>query len=282
MDNCTENTELLDSLDESTSGLTREEELIYFPAARNGDKEAYEYIISKNVNLVKFVALRYKFYDYCGYDDIFQEGMIGLCRAITDFDETKGFRFSSYAVNWIKQKITRYISAKRYLIRVPFNVLEKYRTLIAEFIEIEKEQGSVTFEDMLRYAKTKGIDEKELSKFLVLTNPASFSDIVFVGEKYGDDIERSENLQSDTDIEGDFCYKELKQLINKAMDKVLKQNERDVLNRRFGLNGHKAESLSDIAADYNVTREAIRQIQMRSAEKLKRTGILKDYKYFER
>jgi RNA polymerase primary sigma factor len=256
--------------------LTPEEEKRYAELAALGDPVAKNKLVESNLRLVVSVA---KHYIGCGvsFQDLIQEGNIGLIKAVDKYDLGRGFRFSTYATWWIKQTISRAITDQNRLIRIPAHMTEtinKIKKVSRELtLSLQKEPS---FKDI---ADALGISEKELIEINQYMNSISSLDTP-LDEGDGDDT--VESLIADTkaiDPEENCEQADMLATINKVLA-TLSDREAEILCLRFGLNGHQAMTLEEVGEYEGLTKERIRQLEIKALQKLRnpnRSKLLKDY-----
>lgn len=252
----------------------QEEEKIAKRIAK-GDDEAKGILIKANLRLVISIA---KNYLGQGLDflDLIQEGNLGLIQAIKKFDYQKGYRFSTYATWWIKQRINRALADKGRLIRVPAHVWEmmnKYLQIIkilSRKLGREPTIAEISEEMNISQKKTKML--KELVQEPVSLDRPIGSDDDFC---LGDVIEDSKSLPPD-----EIAYNILlKEEINNIL-KTLSLRERRILELRFGLIDGRKRTLNEIAVNYNLSRERIRQIEDKALQTMRHPKRSKRLKGF--
>jgi len=256
--------------------LTPEEEKRYAELAALGDPVAKNKLVESNLRLVVSVA---KHYIGCGvsFQDLIQEGNIGLIKAVDKYDLDRGFRFSTYATWWIKQTISRAITDQNRLIRIPAHMTEtinKIKKVSRELtLSLQKEPS---FKDI---ADALGISEKELIEINQYMNSISSLDTP-LDEGDGDDT--VESLIPDTkaiDPEENCEQADMLATINKVLA-TLSDREAEILRLRFGLDGHQAMTLEEVGEYEGLTKERIRQLEIKALQKLRnpnRSRLLKDY-----
>jgi RNA polymerase primary sigma factor len=210
-------------------------------------------------------AKQYNLHTPLPFEDLIQEGNMGLMRAVDTYDVSKGFRFSTYAMYWIKQSISRAMLNCGRAIRVPVNVLE--------FRSKYKKAVSVLFEDLGREPTTE-----EVAKFMgekvekIKEIEVLIKDPVSLNTALNDEDDGTlEDLIADPnqDRPDDRIDNELRA---KAIAKVLEtlgEREKNIIIARFGLNGTRAKTLDELAAEYKLTKERIRQIEQAALHKLR-------------
>lgn len=200
--------------------------------------------------------------------DLVQEGTFGIYTAANKFDADMGYNFSTYAVHWIKQAIVRTLHTKNRMIKIPVNLEED----IAHIKRIlRKENISVEYDniDISELVKTSGLSKERVKRALSIVNPISY-DIPISAEE-GEDKDLLSFIADTKDMEKDVLLEDARKSIDELMDSCLSEKEKAVIKRRFGLNNSNDEActLQTVATEMGVTRECIRQIEIRAMKKLK-------------
>jgi RNA polymerase primary sigma factor len=247
--------------------LTHEEEIDLSKRAKAGDTRARKRLIEKNLRLAVSVAKKYRGYGL-PFEDLIQEGNIGLMKAVERFDPDRGWRFSTYATWWVRQAVQRAVADKGRTIRVPVHMGEKirkmaraYNELSAEFErEPTDEEVAARLEwptDEVRTVKDAMPDAGSLNQFLTSDDDSS---------EVGDFVE--DEQASDTAGE---VMREMETEGLQGAIAGLPERHRHVLVRRYGLDDRKPATLADLSEELKISRERVRQLQ-REAERMLKSG----------
>ncbi|UUV18535.1 RNA polymerase sigma factor RpoD/SigA [Fusobacteria bacterium ZRK30] len=242
--------------------LTKEEELKLLIAAKNGCEESKEKLILSNLRLVVNVAKKYT-RKGLGLIDLISEGNFGLIHAIKKFDVDKGFRFSTYAVWWIKQSITKSIISKGREIRIPsykYDMLNKINKYIMNHV-----METSKYPDFNEISKGLNIPEDKIQKVML-----EFQDLMSLNASIGEDIFLEDTISQpeEQSLENQVLREIGKEEITKMLD-ALKPREKEIVKLRYGIDGYDIHTLEEIGKTFNITRERVRQIEKKTLLKLK-------------
>jgi RNA polymerase primary sigma factor len=254
--------------------LSTEEEVELAQQIRNGDQKALERLTRANLRFVVSVAKQYQ-NQGLSLPDLINEGNLGLIKAAERFDETRGFKFISYAVWWIRQSILQAIAEQSRIVRLPLNQVSsvsKISQLLSRFEqENERRPSSNEISEQIDLPIDK-IDEALNISGKHVSMDAPFAD--------GEDNSLMDIIVNDNSPSADkqLLLESLRQEIEKALS-VLNDRERSVITAFFGI-GQPEMTLEEIGARYNLTRERVRQIKEKAIRRLRNTTsnkLLKSY-----
>ena len=254
--------------------LTADQEKALAARYAAGDKKAKDKLVEANLRLVVMAAKKYNLHTSLPFEDLIQEGNVGLMRAVDTFDVSKGFRFSTYAMYWIKQAISRAMLNNGRTIRVPIHMLELKSKYTKAVQSLEKElDREPQAEEIAKYMKLEVEKVKEIET--LIKDPVSLSTSLN-DEDDGtlEDLIADPNQERPEDrIDNELRAKAINGILN-----TLDEREKNIIVARFGLNGARAKTLDELAAEYKLTKERIRQIEQKALHKLRNPARLEALK----
>ena len=247
--------------------LTAEEEVELARRIKMGDQEALKKMTEANLRFVVSVAKQYQ-NQGLSLSDLINEGNVGLMKAAKRFDETKGFKFISYAVWWIRQSILHAIVEYSRIVRLPLNKTSSYNKVNRAFVSFTQEfEREPTHEEL---AELLSLTPKEIATMLKGRNRHVSVDAPIAGSEDGD-LTMLDRLRSEDNMSPDVRLMEqsLRDEIQQGLS-ILSPREIEVLSAYYGLNGFKALTLEEIGELYDLTRERVRQIKERAIRRLRK------------
>ncbi|MGL6064029.1 MAG: sigma-70 family RNA polymerase sigma factor [Fusobacteriaceae bacterium] len=241
--------------------LKKNEEINYSIRAKKGDIEAKNLIIISNLRLVVSIAKKYTNLGI-PFLDLIQEGNIGLIKATEKFDPSLEKRFSTYAIFWIKQSILSHISTNRCGMRFPQYIYDNI-SKINKFTQSYKTLHT-TFPTLDEISKNLGVKVKDIKKYIEISE----KNFVSLEETCGENIDFHDIIASDENLESILIHKDTNEELLKFLDS-LAPNEKNVIIGRYGLFNSEVLTLGEIGVKLSLTKERIRQIQLKAIDKLK-------------
>ena len=246
--------------------LTREEERELARRKDAGDEAAKRRLIECNLRLVMSITRNYR---TAGVPllDLIQEGNLGLIRAVEKFDYRMGYKLSTYATWWIRQAVTRALADQGRLIRLPVQVSDQVRRVMRTRRTLaQKLNREPTAAEIATAAE---LPEKRVHELLgVVEDAVSLEAPIGGGDSvYGDLVENEEADETDVAVAESFRAEELDAALGRIEPRL-----RELLERRFGLAGHHAQTLDEIGRSLGVTRERVRQLETRAFRVLRATA----------
>lgn len=246
--------------------LTAKEEVDLSRRIKKGDEQARKKMIRANLRLVINIAKRYM---YMGvpFLDLIEEGNLGLIRAVEKFDAKRGFRFSTYAAWWIRQSITRSMSEQGKVIRVPVymnELITKWRKTKEQLSQ--KLKRSVSDDEIAKRMKVNK-DVKDQINFWLNSSTLSLESPV--GEE--DESKVMDLIEDEAAVSPDSTIEQMmdKERVGSLME-LMNEREKDILDMRFGLADGKPHTLAEVAHEFDLSRERVRQIEEAALKKLKK------------
>ncbi len=254
--------------------ITAEEEVILAQKIREGDQAALERLTKTNLRFVVSVAKQYQNQGLT-LGDLINEGNLGLIKAAKRFDETKGFKFISYAVWWIRQSILQAIAEQSRIVRLPLNQVGSLSKISKAFSRLEQEFEREPSPEEL--ADTLETTVEKISDTLSNSGRHVSMDAPFVQGEENTLLDVLENDDPNTD--SNLINESLSEEIRRSLA-TLTEREREIIVLFFGLSTNHPLSLEEIGEKFNLTRERVRQIKDKALQRLRHTSrskILKSY-----
>ena len=246
--------------------VTADEEVELAKRIRQGDKAALEKLTSANLRFVVSVAKQYQ-NQGLSLSDLINEGNVGLMKAAKRFDESKGFKFISYAVWWIRQSILQAIVEYSRMVRMPQNKASSYSKInearLAFIQQFEREPSDEELAEILE-VRVRDIQRMRAGsrRHVALDAPLNGED----GDATMLDLMRVDGISPDDSLMEESLKNEVQQGLN-----ILTPREIEVLSAFYGLNGRTALKLEEIGDRYGLTRERVRQIKERAIRRLRKS-----------
>ena len=255
--------------------ISPDEEIVLAKKIREGDEAALDRLTRANLRFVVSVAKQYQNQGLT-LPDLINEGNLGLIKAAKRFDETRGFKFISYAVWWIRQSIMQAISEHARIVRLPVNQLGSLTKINKAFTKLEQEYEREPSLEELAEITDLTVD-KISDAFRISTRQVSVDAPLLNGEDNSllDVIQNKEVEQADTIMMNQSLKKEIERSLN-----VLDEKERDVISLFFGLESEEPYTLEEIGEKYDLSRERVRQIKEKALKKLRLRSTSQHLKSF--
>jgi len=257
--------------------LTHADEIRLAKGIARGCKRSKDRLVEANLRLVVSIAKKYRNRGV-SFLDLIQEGNLGLIRAAEKFDHSKGYKFSTYATWWIRQAITRAIADKGRTIRIPVHMVEKVNKYHRTHRRMIQTLGREPTEEEI--ARELGVFVAEIQRLQEISQ-RSISLATPVGDddssELGDFLEDAGSV-TPTDAVSESL---LKAHLREALDE-LPERERQIIELRFGMKDDRPRTLEEVGREFDITRERVRQIQMKTLNLLReqrRTQNLREYLY---
>ena len=253
--------------------LTADEEVTLAKRIKEGDQIALEKLTKANLRFVVSVAKQYQNQGLT-LGDLINEGNLGLIKAAQRFDETRGFKFISYAVWWIRQSILQALAEQSRIVRLPLNRVGSLNKISKTFSELEQKYEREPSPDEL--AEVLQVTAAEVIDTMKISGRHVSMDAPFVQGEENSLLDVLENDGEDTPDQG-LITDSLRKEVTRALG-TLTQREADVIALYFGLNGEHALTLEEIGEKFSLTRERVRQIKEKAIRRLRHTTRSKSLK----
>lgn len=247
--------------------ISAEEEVLLAQRIKTGDQQALEKLVKANLRFVISVAKQYQ-NQGLSLPDLINEGNVGLIKAAKRFDETRGFKFISYAVWWIRQSILQALAEQSRIVRLPLNQVGALNKLKKESSRLEQKlERNPTIEELSELMETSS---DKLNDVLSISLKAISMDAPLIADEDMNliDIYVDDNADG-TDI--NVMQESLSKEIARSLS-ILSKKERDIISLFFGLGQAHGYTLDEIAVEFKLTRERVRQIKDRALKRLKQTA----------
>jgi RNA polymerase primary sigma factor len=253
--------------------LTPDEEVELAKRIKEGDQIALEKLTKANLRFVVSVAKQYQ-NQGLSLGDLINEGNLGLIKAAQRFDETRGFKFISYAVWWIRQSILQALAEQSRIVRLPLNRVGSLNKISKTFSELEQKYEREPSPEEL--AEVLDVTTAEVVDTMKISGRHVSMDAPFVQGEENSLLDVLENDSEETPDSG-LMNDSLRREVQRALS-TLTQREADVITLYFGLNGEHSLTLEEIGEKFNLTRERVRQIKEKAIRRLRHTSRSKALK----
>jgi len=255
--------------------ITADEEVKLAQQIKAGNQEALEKLTKANLRFVVSVAKQYQ-NQGLSLPDLINEGNLGLIKAAKRFDETRGFKFISYAVWWIRQSILQALAEQSRIVRLPLNQVGSLNRISKELSRLEQKFERPPLPDEL--AESLDIPQEKINAVMKISTRHVSMDAPLAQDeetKFIDVYMSEDGVTTDTNLMYESLSREIQRSLSTLTDK-----ERDAINLYFGLGMNHGLTLEEIAAKFDLTRERVRQIKEKAIRRLKHTSrskLLKAY-----
>ncbi len=255
--------------------LTPAEEIELAKQIKQNDQRALKRLVSANLRFVVSVAKSYQNYGL-SLEDLINEGNLGLMKAAYRFDETRGFKFISYAVWWIKQSILQAIAEQSRLVRLPLNRVGTLTKIGKVYSMLEQEfEREPTPEEI---ASVLEVESGDISDTIKMATRSVSMDSPFQrnsDSRLIDIIQNQQDPEPDSEVMGESLKEEVNHILN-----TLTGREARILKLYFGLDNEKSHTLEEIGVKFKLTRERVRQIKEKALRRLRHSSRSKVLRYY--
>jgi RNA polymerase primary sigma factor len=244
--------------------LTPQEEIGLAIRIKQNDRKALKKLVSANLRFVISISKKYQNHGM-SLEDLINEGNLGLMNAVHRFDETRGFKFISYAVWWIRQGILQAIAQKTRLVRIPMNRVSTLTKIGKVSSQLEQRYDRAPTSDEI--ADVVGIDSEEITFTVnIATRAVSMDSAIHADGKNRliDILPNNNDPEPDAEIMDQSLRDEVNYILQSLSDR-----ESRIVKLYYGLDGEKVHTLEEVGMEFRLTRERIRQIKERALNKLR-------------
>ena len=255
--------------------VSADEEVILAQKIKMGDRKALEKLTQANLRFVVSVAKQYQ-NQGLSLPDLINEGNLGVIKAARRFDETRGFKFISYAVWWIRQSILQALAEQSRIVRLPLNQVGSLNKIKKEASRLEQLYERPPSLDEL--AESLEMPKEKIAEVLNITTRYVSMDAPLVQDEETNFIDvfiPDDAPTTDQSLMKESLSREIERALSALTDK-----ERDVINLFYGIGGHHGLTLDEIAAKFDLTRERVRQIKEKAIRRLKNSSRSRHLKTF--
>ncbi|MBN2727786.1 MAG: RNA polymerase sigma factor RpoD/SigA [Bacteroidales bacterium] len=255
--------------------ITAEEEVQLAQRIKQGDRAALEKLTKANLRFVVSVAKQYQ-NQGLSLPDLINEGNLGLIKAAQRFDETRGFKFISYAVWWIRQSILQALAEQSRIVRLPLNQVGSLNKISKQASRLEQRYERMPSAEEI--ATEMDLPEDKVADTLRLSGRHVSVDAPLLSDEDTSMLDLLEN-QDSPKADSTLIHESLSKEIERTLS-TLSEKERDVINMYFGIGMNHGLTLEEIGAKFDLTRERVRQIKEKAIRRLKhnsRSKLLKAY-----
>ena len=256
--------------------ITAETEVLLAKRIKQGDQEALEKLTKANLRFVVSVAKQYQNQGLT-LPDLINEGNLGLIKAAQKFDETRGFKFISYAVWWIRQSILQALAEQARIVRLPLNQVGSLNKINKAFSKLEQEYERPPSAEEL--AEVLEVPEDKIKESMKVAGRHVSMDAPLSSSEDGgtlmDVMANADSPKADKQLMAESLQKEIERSLSTLTDK-----EREIIRLFFGIGMNHGLTLEEIGAKFNLTRERVRQIKEKAIRRLRHTSrnkLLKAY-----
>ena len=256
--------------------ITAETEVLLTKRIKQGDQEALEKLTKANLRFVVSVAKQYQNQGLT-LPDLINEGNLGLIKAAQKFDETRGFKFISYAVWWIRQSILQALAEQARIVRLPLNQVGSLNKINKAFSKLEQEYERPPSAEEL--AEVLEVPEDKIKESMKVAGRHVSMDAPLSSSEDGgtlmDVMANADSPKADKQLMAESLQKEIERSLSTLTDK-----EREIIRLFFGIGMNHGLTLEEIGAKFNLTRERVRQIKEKAIRRLRHTSrnkLLKAY-----